>query len=109
VIADLLFASSGIEPEIVAAADEVDMAADLRAPIAGIGDLIALKVLARHDERRPQDWDDLKALFREAAPADLERARESLRLIAARGYHRGRNLIADLERAQKDTATSRLG
>jgi hypothetical protein len=35
-------------------------------PVARIGHLMALKVLARDDRRRPQDFDDLRALRREA-------------------------------------------
>lgn len=50
-IVDLLFSSSGIEPEIVAAADMIYVAAGLRLPVAQVGHLLALKLLARDDER----------------------------------------------------------
>lgn len=46
VVIDLLFASSGIEDEIVAAATEVDVLPGLRVPVASTGHLMALKVLA---------------------------------------------------------------
>jgi predicted nucleotidyltransferase len=55
VIVDLLFASSGIEPELVARATRLGIIAGLEVPVASIGDLIALKVLSRDDDRRPQD------------------------------------------------------
>ncbi len=55
-IVDLLFASSGIEAEIAAAAVHLEILPGLSAPVAAIGHLIAMKVLARDDRRRPQDW-----------------------------------------------------
>ena len=96
-VVDLLFASSGIEPEVVADAEPVDLLPNLKMRVARTGHLIALKVLSRDDVRRPQDLVDLRALLRVAGPLDLERARQSVALIAARGYHRGRQLTADME------------
>lgn len=96
-IVDLLFASSGIEPEVVRAADMLEIVPGLRAPVATIGHLMALKVLARDDRQRPQDFDDLRALLEEADPQDLEEARAALRLIKERGYQRGRELLPELE------------
>jgi len=58
VVVDLLFASSGIEPEIVAAAETTEVVPGLRLPIATTGHLIALKLLARDDLERPQDLAD---------------------------------------------------
>jgi len=58
IIVDLLFASSGIEPEIVSAAEEIELVPELTVPVARLGYLLALKVLARDDRERPQDWDD---------------------------------------------------
>lgn len=97
-VVDLLFASSGIESEVVADAEPIDLLPQLRMGIARIGHLIALKVLSRDDVRRPQDLVDLRALLRVASPAELTRARQSLALIAARGYHRGRDLTSELNR-----------
>ena len=98
VLVDLLFASSGIEPEIVRAAEDLDILPDLRMPVASLGHLMALKVLARDDRLRPQDLDDLTALLREAEPSDLAVARTALQLIAERGYHRGRQLLEELDK-----------
>ena len=64
--------------------------------MARIEHLIALKVLSRDDERRPQDLVDLRALLRAATPEDVTRAREALELIAKRGFHRGRELVSQL-------------
>lgn len=97
VLLDLLFASSGIEPEIVAAAEEIEILPGFSVPVARTGHLVALKALARNDRDRPQDLDDLRALLREATPADLADARGAVGLIEARGFARGRKLAEELE------------
>ncbi|MGH7314390.1 MAG: nucleotidyl transferase AbiEii/AbiGii toxin family protein [Candidatus Rokuibacteriota bacterium] len=97
VVVDALFASSGIEAEVVAAADQLDVLPGLRAPVATTGHLIALKVLARDDRTRPQDRVDLVALVAAAAPTDLAQARQAIALIEQRGFHRGKSLAAELE------------
>lgn len=89
VVVDLLFASSGIEPELVARATRLEVVAGLELPVAGIGDLIALKVLSRDDDLRPQDAADLRALCRVASDADLAVTRDALALITARGSTAG--------------------
>lgn len=103
VLVDLLFASSGVEPEIVAQAEELEITAGIALPIATTGHLIALKLLARDDRFRPQDFDDLKALLREASPEDVSLAKEALQLIIERGYNRGRgDLLEQLEQLVAD-------
>lgn len=96
-IADLLFASSGIEPEIVAAADVIDVLPGLALPVAATGHLIAVKLLARDDESRPQDAADLRALSGIAVPDDIRLAREAIAQITQRGYDRGRDLANALD------------
>ena len=97
VVVDLLFASSGIEPEIVAGAEVVEVMPGLSVPVAQAGHLIALKILARDDERRPQDHLDLVALGARADQATWDLARGALALVTERGFHRGRDLLAALE------------
>lgn len=96
-VIDLLFASCGIEPEVVAAAEPAEIFAGLTTPVATIGHLIALKVLSRNDDTRPQDIIDLRALIVEATEADLAMARDGLTLITERGYDRGKSLQTDLD------------
>jgi predicted nucleotidyltransferase len=96
VVVDLLFASSGIEPEIVAAAEHLEILPGLTIPIAQTGHLIAVKLLARDDRTRPQDLADLRALLAVATAADLDTVRAAIRLISGRGYDRGRDLEAAL-------------
>ena len=96
VLVDLLFASSGIEPEVVSRAEEIEVIPGLVIPVARIGHLIALKALARNDRDRPQDLDDIRALLREASAQDLAEARDAAALIEARGFARGRRLSEEL-------------
>jgi len=92
VVVDLLFASSGIEPEVAQAAETLEITAGLMLPVATVGHLIALKILARDDATRPQDLADLRALLSAANPEDLALAQRSVELIETRGFNRGRNL-----------------
>ena len=93
---DLLFASSGIEQEIVASATPLDVSGVGPVPVASVGHLIAMKVLAA-DESRVHDFEDLHSLFSAANNTDLREARGALRLIAERGFDRGRKLEGKLE------------
>lgn len=95
-IVDLLFASSGAESEIAARAEELELLEGLVVPIAQTGDLLALKLLARDDATRPQDASDLLALRAVADRDDLALAGRTVKLIAERGFSRGRDLEAAL-------------
>lgn len=101
VVVDLLFASSGIEPEITSDAELTEIVPGLSLPIATTGHLIALKLLARDDQSRPQDRADLGALHAVATISDLAQASEAVRLITTRGFSRGRDLTAALEEFEK--------
>jgi len=98
VVMDLLFASSGIESEVVAAATRLKVLPQLTAPVATTGHLIALKVLAG----RNQDLTDLEALLPAASAADLDVARSAVRLIRARGFNREQDVVADLDKLIAD-------
>ena len=100
VVVDLLFASSGVEPEVVRAADRLEVFPGLPLRVARGGHLLALKVLS-NSPTRPQDPVDIAALLREGTPADLQEARQLAALIAARGFNRGRDLPALLDEHQK--------
>ncbi len=96
VVVDLLFASSGIEPEIAAAAQRMEVMRGVTAPVAMIGHLLALELLARDDLHRPQDAPDLRSLLQVADQRERTRAASAVRTIKARGYDRGRDLEARL-------------
>jgi hypothetical protein len=94
VIIDLLFASSGIENEVVGSATRLEVLPRLSAPVATTGHLIALKILAG----RNQDLTDLGMLIPAASAQDLDMAREAVRLIQARGFNREQDVVADLDK-----------
>ncbi|CAN5493427.1 nucleotidyl transferase AbiEii/AbiGii toxin family protein [soil metagenome] len=99
---DLLFASSGVEPEVVATADRLELFDGLVVPVATVPSLIALKILSRDDARRPQDQVDLSVLRRLATTAELERARALLVLIGERGFGRGRDLLGAMDAFERE-------
>jgi hypothetical protein len=100
VFLDIMFASSGIEREVVAEADLYEVLPGLFAPVAKAGHLLALKVLALRPDRpqdRPQDLIDIRELLAVADDNELRRARQALELISRRGFDRGKDLEAELE------------
>ena len=97
VFVDLLFASCGIEKEVVGAATPIRLLRGVTTKVASIGHLLAMKVLSVNKERT-QDHADILQLLRYAAPSDLRTARAALRLIEKRRYHRRRSLSGKLER-----------
>ena len=69
---------------------------DLVVPVARLGHLIAMKLLARDDRRRPADADDLRGLAAAAEESDWATATSAIRLIVERGFHRNRDLARAL-------------
>lgn len=96
-VVDLLFASSGIESEVVSAAETLEILPRLMAPVARRSHLIALKVLSRDDVKRPTDLADLNALLARATDREIQETREALALITNRGFNRARDLAAGFE------------
>lgn len=97
ILVDLLFASSGIEPEIVAAAEEAEIFPAINGLVATIPSLIALKVLSANAKNRLQDIIDLQHLLEEAMPEEIEASRDLMKLITKRGFNRNKDLLKDLE------------
>lgn len=96
---DLLFASSGIEAEVIAGAEPIEALAGVVLPVARVGHLLALKLLARDDRYRPQDEGDIRALVDAADDEELATARAACGAIVERGYARGRPLLDLLKAA----------
>lgn len=71
----------------------------LHVPVATLGHLLALKLLAMDDTTRPQDRVDIVSLLQHADSAELRRAEEAITLITARGFHRDKDLQARLREA----------
>jgi predicted nucleotidyltransferase len=95
VVLDVLFASSGVEPDICQAAEPLEVAPGLIVPVARAGHLVAMKLLSRADHRL-QDEIDLRHLASVLTAEDIELARRSVSRIEALGAHRGRQLGVDL-------------
>ena len=93
---DLLFAMSGIEVEIAASARPLEVLPATALPVATVGSLIVMKLLARDDRRRPMDADDLRALAELATEDDWAQAHVLARLVTERNAHRGRDLATGL-------------
>ena len=95
ILVDFLFASSGIEIEVAAESQPIEIFPNLLIRTATLPALLALKVLAADAQSRPQDVIDIKHLLIEAAEDDLIQAEQLIRVIELRGYHRGKNLVED--------------
>ena len=93
---DLLAASCGIEPEIVAAATPVQFEGAGAIPVAIAEDLLAMKLLAARPGRE-RDWDDAVSLLQINPHLDLALVRQRLALISSRGFGRNEDLPAKLE------------
>lgn len=93
---DLLFASCGIESEVIERATTLEIPGAGTLPVACAEELLAMKVLSMTD-RRLQDRIDARALLVHTADLDLERVRENLALIGSRGFERNEDLDAKLQ------------
>jgi hypothetical protein len=103
VTVDLLFASSGIEHEIVARASEVELPDAGKVRVAMPEDLLAMKVLSMREGRLQDRLDAQRLLqFAPGAGLDLDLVRGSLALITSRGFHRGQDLQAKLQTVVED-------
>ena len=85
-------------------AELVEVFPQVTVPVASLGDLIAMKILARDDLTRPQDRLDLKALLGRAKSHDKQTARLALEQISSSGYSRGRQLTNELSAAEREFA-----
>ncbi|MGH4014272.1 MAG: nucleotidyl transferase AbiEii/AbiGii toxin family protein [Pseudonocardiaceae bacterium] len=106
VVVDLIFATAGIEAEIVADAEVLEILPAISMPVATVGHLVALKLLARDDETRPQDAADLRALALALGPEDRTTARTAVELIMERGFARGRSLSVMLDEYLHNAGTA---
>jgi hypothetical protein len=92
---DLLIASSGIEAEVVASAETLEVVRGMLLPVARTGHLIALKLLSVAPGRET-DAADLRSLAAVATDDEWNLASEAVTQIQERGFARGRQLDAEL-------------
>ncbi len=95
VLVDLLFASSGIEAEIAADAEPIEVFPNVVVRTARLHSLLAMKLLSVDPKTRPQDELDIRNLLQVARRDEIDTAERLVRLISERGYHRGKNLVED--------------
>jgi hypothetical protein len=94
---DLLFAASGIEPEVVENAITTEVFPSVAAPVARPAELVAMKLLASDNRRRHFDIRDMAVLLQGADSATVDVIRRRLGLITERGLNRSRDLTAEFE------------
>lgn len=94
---DLLFASSGIEAEIIQSAERLEVFPNIIIPVASLSHLAALKLLSV-SMKRMKDLSDLNVLKKAMNRQELEQTFEACRLIISRGYNRGLDLEARYQR-----------
>lgn len=97
VFIDMLFASSGIEQEVVNTADPIEVFPGLIVKVASRASLIALKTLSANIKKRPQDVIDLGHLISAAAPDEIGEAYGLVDLIVERKYNRNKGLRSELD------------
>ena len=102
---DLLFASSGIEPEAVARASFIDLPEVGAVPVAAPEELLAMKVLSM-TARRLQDRIDAQRLLTRNPNLDLDRVKANLTLIKERGFHREEKLLEKLDQVIAETRSA---
>lgn len=93
VVCDLVFATSGIEREVVASARAIELFPDLEVPTASVEGLLAMKVLSAVPER-PRDMGDIQAIVRANPGLDEGLVLQLLNQIEARGYGREQALAS---------------
>lgn len=101
VICDLIFATSGIESEIVARAEPMELFPNTNVRTATAEELLATKVLAAAPAR-PQDLADIQAIVKANDGLDEAAIVELLLLIEVRGYSRGQNLLEKWEHLKSE-------
>lgn len=105
-VTDLLFASSGIEDQVVGGAELVEVLPGLTLPVASAAHLVAMKVLARDDRQRPADADDLRRLGEGMTVAQWEQALAAAEAISARGFDRGRDVVGGVRALAADNGVA---
>jgi len=102
---DVLTASSGIETEVIAGSDLIELTGSQSVKVARTGHLIALKLLSV-SAGRETDAADLRSLAKVAEESEWEAATEAVALIEERGFHRGRDLRESLRELREHDRVS---
>ena len=105
IVCDLVFATCGIENEIVADAEALQIFPDVVVPTATAEALLAMKVLSS-TSKRPNDLQDIESILRHGPTIDLQRVEALLEVIQKRGYARGQDLAEKWRRLRDARMTN---
>ncbi len=92
VVCDLVFATCGIESEIVRTAEPLEVFPETRIPTANVEALLAMKTLSV-TPKRPRDLGDIRAMMLANPDFDEQQVARYLEMVEARGYARGQALL----------------
>ncbi len=95
VVVDLMFASCGIEPEIIKRATVVSLPSVGELPVAASEELVAMKILSMSELRLRDRLDALQLL--KHGDVDIARVDANLALITQRQFDRDQELSAKLQ------------
>jgi len=97
---DLIFATCGVEAEIVQSAEALEVFPDCSVPTATAEAILAMKVLSA-TPRRPRDSGDIRAILVAEPELDETVLRDLLSKIEDRGYAQGQRLVEKWQRLRK--------
>jgi len=101
IVCDLVFATCGIEREIIDSAEPLELFENIIVPTAPAEALLAMKTLSA-SSKRPRDLEDIRAITRESPMFDEALVQALLLKIEGRGYGRGENLLEKWQRLRRD-------
>jgi Nucleotidyl transferase AbiEii toxin, Type IV TA system len=101
IVCDLIFATCGIEHEVVDSAEKLELFQNVSVPTATAEALLAMKTLSA-TPKRARDFEDIRAILRENSDFDESLVKELLATIERRGYARGQNLLEKWDRIRAD-------
>ena len=101
VVCDLIFATCGIEREIIDSAEPLELFENLIVPTATAEALLAMKTLSA-SSKRPRDLEDIRAITRESPMFDEALVQAFLLKIESRGYGRGEQLLEKWQQLRRD-------
>jgi Nucleotidyl transferase AbiEii toxin, Type IV TA system len=101
IVCDLIFATSGIEREVVESAEPLELFEHVLVPTATAEALLAMKTLSA-SAKRARDLEDIRAILLENPSFDEARVKELLGTIERRGYARGQRLLEKWHKIRAD-------
>lgn len=102
-----MFATCGIENEIVESAEIEEVLPDCHIKVADAPSLIAMKILSANKARRPLDSMDIIYLLEKVDSKGLKKTKELLQLIQERGFNREKDLIKEMNSFVKNSKNSK--